>query len=50
MLETPISPTEALRTLREVRTIEDPAVHRLVASASVLADLVEKMSREHAWS
>lgn len=41
---------EAQTAIREVRTMEDPAVQRLVAAASSLSEMVGRLARERAWS
>jgi hypothetical protein len=40
---------EAQAAIREVRTMEDPAVQRLVASASALSDTVTRLVLERVW-
>jgi hypothetical protein len=40
----------ALSTIREVRTIEDPAVQRVIESASALSAMVSRLMHERAAS
>ena len=50
MHETRTRLEEAQLAIREVRTAEDPAVQRLIASVVTLADMVDRLARERAWS
>ena len=50
MHETRTRLAEAQLAIREVRTMEDPAVQRLIASAATLADMVDRIARERVWN
>ncbi len=41
---------EAQTAIREMRTVQDPAVQRLVASAAMLSEMVARLSRERVWN
>ena len=50
MRETSAQIESARIAIREVRTVQDPAVQRLVASAAALSATVGRLARERAWS
>jgi hypothetical protein len=50
MREMPVLLLEAPSAIREVRTTDDPAVQRLVASALLLSETVGRLTRERGWN